>query len=154
MKKSLLILAITTFVGGTMFTSCKSNSDKKEDAVENVANAKQDLKDVKTEVANDAVTKANDAEWQTFKTEANATIASNETRIEDLKKAIEKPGTTFDATYAKSIDVLEEKNTALKTKITNYENNQTDWQSFKREFKSDMDGLGQAFKDLTVNNKK
>lgn len=154
MKKSILILAITTFVGGTMFISCKSNSDKKEDAIENVDEANENLNEVNAEVANDAITKANDAEWQTFKTEANTTITSNETRIAELKKAIKKPGNTFDATYAKSIDVLEAKNTALKTKMANYENNQTDWESFKREFKSDIDALGEAFKDLTVNNKK
>ena len=50
--------------------------------------------------------------------------------------------------------MLEEKNASLKTKISDYENNQTDWESFKREFDSDMTKLGQAFKDLTVNNKK
>ncbi len=154
MKKSLIILAITTIVGGLTISSCKSNSDKKEDAVEKVADANEDLKEVKSEVADDAVMKANDAEWQTFKTEANATIASNEARIAELKKAINKPGTTFDAAYSKSIDVMEARNNSLKTKITDYENNQTDWDSFKREFKSDMNGLSKAFKDLSMNNKK
>jgi hypothetical protein len=49
---------------------------------------------------------------------------------------------------------LEQKNASLKTKIENYENNQTDWQSFKREFNADMSQLGKALKDLTVDNKK
>jgi hypothetical protein len=30
----------------------------------------------------------------------------------------------------------------------------SNWQSFKREFKHDTDELGQALKDFTVNNKK
>jgi hypothetical protein len=30
----------------------------------------------------------------------------------------------------------------------------SDWQSFKREFNHDMDELGNAFNNLTVNNKK
>jgi hypothetical protein len=35
-----------------------------------------------------------------------------------------------------------------------YEKKQSDWESFKREFNHDMDELGQALKDLTVDNKK
>jgi uncharacterized protein involved in exopolysaccharide biosynthesis len=154
MKKSILVLAVATFLAASVFTSCKSNTEKEEDAIENVQDAKENLEDVTEDINNDAITKANDAEWQTFKAEANKTIAENEARIVELKKAINKPGTTFDATYKKNIEVLEDRNTALKTKISNYENNQTDWASFKREFESDVTEIGSALKDLTVNNKK
>lgn len=147
MKKSIFILAIAIFITGFMFTSCKSNTDKEADAVENLEDATEDLN-------NSVITKANDAEWQTYKAAAGKAIADNEIHIAELKNAIKKPGNTFDAEYAKSIDALEDRNASLKTKITDYENNQTDWESFKREFDSDMTGLGQAFKDLTVNNKK
>jgi hypothetical protein len=153
-KKPIFILALVTFIAGTIFTSCKSNSDKEEDAIENVQDAEDNLDAVTDDVNKDAIKKANDAEWQTYKDEANKTITDNEARIAELKSAMKKPGKTFDVAYAKSIDALEEKNTSLKTKIADYENNQTDWESFKREFDSDMTGLGQAFKDLTVNNKK
>jgi hypothetical protein len=151
MKKSIFMLAI---LAGTFFTSCKNNAEKEADAVEEVSDAKDDLNKVQDDVNKDAMTKANDVEWQTYKKEANKTIAENETRITELQMAMKKPGKTFDDNYKKSIDVLVEKNTALKTKIGDYENNQTDWDTFKREFDSDMSGLGQAFKDLTVNNKK
>ena len=154
MKKSIFILTIATFMTGFVFTGCKSNSDKESDAVENVQDATDNLDAVTDDVNKDAIRKANDVEWQTYKEEANKTISDNESRIAELKSAMKKPGKTFDEAYAKSIDVLEEKNTSLKTKIADYENNQTDWESFKREFNSDMTGLGQAFKDLTVNNKK
>ena len=79
---------------------------------------------------------------------------ANETQIKELRKAMDKPGRTFDKSYAKSIDALEEKNTALRNRITDYENNQTDWESFKREFSSDAEGVANAFRDLTLNNKK
>lgn len=154
MRKSILILAVTTFIAGNVFTSCKSNTDKEEDAIQNVQDAKDNLEEVNEDINNDAITKANDAEWQTFKAEANKTIAENEARIVALKKAMEKSGTTFDETYKKNIEALEEKNTSLKKKISDYENNHTDWASFKREFSSDMTELGAALKDLTVNNKK
>ena len=154
MNKSILVLAITTFIAGNVFTSCKSNTDKEEDAIENVQDAKQNLEDVTEDINNDVITKAKDAEWQTYKAEANMTIAENEVRITALKKAMNKAGTTFDATYKKNIETLEDRNAALKTKISDYENNQTDWASFKREFNSDMTEIGDALKDLTVNNKK
>lgn len=154
MIKSILVLAVTTFLAGNVFTSCKSNTEKEEDAVENVQDAKENLENVTEDINNDAITKANDAEWQTFKAEANNTIVENEARIVELKKAMNKAGTTFDATYKKNIETLQERNAALKTKIADYENNQTDWASFKREFDSDMTELGSALKDLTVNNKK
>ncbi len=151
MKKSIFILAI---MSGALFASCKSNSEKKADAVENVVEANKDLNNVTEEINTDNVTKENDSEWQTFKMEAYKSIANNEIRITELQKAVKKPGNTFDEAYRKSIEILLDKNIALKNKISNYENNQTDWTSFKREFNSDMNELGQAFKDLTVNNKK
>lgn len=154
MNKSIFILALTTFLAGNVFTSCKSNTDKEEDAIENIQEAKENLENVTEDINNDAITKANDAEWQTYKADANKTIAENEVRIVALKKAMNKAGTTFDETYKKNIEVLEERNEALKTKISNYENNQTDWASFKREFSSDMTEIGDALRDLTVNNKK
>ena len=151
MKKSIIMLAL---VAGTVFTSCKNNSEKEADAVENVQEANADLNKVKDDVNKDVMTKANDAEWQEYKAEANKTIAENETRIAELQTAMKKPGKTFDDNYKKSIESLVQKNASLKTRISDYENNQTDWDTFKREVDSDMEGLGKAFKDLTVNNKK
>jgi septal ring factor EnvC (AmiA/AmiB activator) len=118
-----------------------------------VQDANDDLNAVTNDVNNDATTKANDAEWQTYKMEANKTIDLNETRITELQNAIKKSGKTFDDNYKKSITALEDRNSALKTKIADYENNQTDWETFKREFDSDMAGLGKAFEDLGRNNK-
>ncbi len=151
MKKSIFMLAI---LAGTLFTSCKNNAEKEADAVEEVQDANADLNEVKEDVNKDAMTKANDAEWQAYKMEANKSISENETRIVELQTAMKKPGKTFDDNYKKSIDDLVDKNTSLKTRISDYENNQTDWTTFKREFDADMSGLGQAFRDLTVNNKK
>ena len=139
---------------GTFFTSCKNNKEKEAEAIKDVVEATDDLNRVTDEVNQDNINKANDAEWQTYKTVAYKTISENETRIVELQTAIKKPGNNFDAAYKKSIEVMIDKNDALKTRITNYENNQTDWASFKREFEFDMNELGQAFKDLTVNNKK
>jgi hypothetical protein len=151
MKKSIFMLAI---LAGTFFTSCKNNSEKEADAVEEVQDANADLNEVKDEANKDAMTKANDAEWQSYKSESNKSIAENEVRIKELQTAMNKPGSTFDDNYKNSINALVDKNTALKNRIGDYENNQTDWDTFKREFDSDMASFGKAFNDLTVNNKK
>nr|MBP8086991.1 hypothetical protein [Saprospiraceae bacterium] len=88
-----------------------------------------------------------------FKSDAEIKIKENEVRIGELKVKMKKSGKTFDAMYEKNIIALEEKNKDLKTRIASYETNQSDWDAFTREFNHDMDELGQALKDLTVNNK-
>ena len=152
-KKSILILAVATFIMGSIFISCKSNSEKEEDARENVQDTLENL-EANEDINNDSLTKANDVEWQTYKSEANKAISENEARIIELRKAINKQGTNFDVAYKKNIDALEQRNDSLKQRISDYENNQTDWDSFKRKFDSDMNELGNDFNDLKTNNKK
>jgi exonuclease VII large subunit len=154
MKKIFFLLALTAGITGLMTTSCKSNTEKNEEAVENVNDANANLKDVQDEAIDDASKKATDAEWQTYKNEMLSAISANEARITDLKNALNKPGTKFDANYSKNIDSLQKRNLDLKIRIENYENNKTDWESFKREFNTDMDGLGKEFDDFIAKNKK
>ena len=154
MKKIFFLLAITAGLTGSLLIGCKSNTEKNAEAVENVNDANANLKDVQDSAIVDASKKATDAEWQTYKTEMLASISANEVRIEELRKALNKPGNKFDANYSKNIDSLQKRNLDLKNRIENYENNQTDWESFKREFNSDMDGLGKEFDDFIAKNKK
>ena len=144
---SLLILA-AAILGG-----CQSSAEKVDAAKENVDEAKEELQEVKAEVQADAIKVANAEEWRVFKSDAEIKIKENEVRIGELKVKMKKSGKTFDAMYEKNIIALEQKNKDLRAKISNYESNQSDWEAFKREFNHDMDELGQAIKDLTVNNK-
>lgn len=144
---SLLILAVAIFGG------CQSSAEKVENAKENVDEAKEELQEVKAEAQADAIKVANAEEWRVFKTETELKIKENEDRIAELKAKMKKSGKTFDAMYEKNINTLEQKNKDLKVRLNGYETNQSDWESFKREFNHDMDELGQALKDLTVNNK-
>lgn len=144
---SLLILAMAIFSG------CQSSANKVEEAKEDVVEAKEELKEVQAEARAEAIVVANAEEWRVFKADSEAKIKENEIRIDELKVKMKKSGKTFDAMYEKNIIALEQKNKDMKVRITNYENNQSDWNSFTREFNHDMDELGQALKDLTVNNK-
>lgn len=154
MKKIIFILAIMTVIVGTTLVSCKSTTKEEIASQEKVDDAEQNLADAKDSlvVARKAATAE---EWQTFKNQTDSVIRYNEAQIADLKLKMQKTGKSVDANYQKNIDILEQKNKNLKAKIDTYKNDaNSDWQSFKREFNHDMDEIGKAFKDLTVDNKK
>ena len=155
MKKTILILVVTSvFIAGTIFTSCQSATQKQEAAQLKVQESRVDLNSAKIE-ANEAGQKVATAEeWKTFRSESEVNINANELRITELKTKMNKPGEILDPHYSKKITTLEQQNKDLRAKLFAYEKSQTNWESFKREFKSDMDAIGEGFKTLTVDNKK
>ncbi len=149
------MLAVSTmFTASTFLTSCQSEAQKSETAQNKVQDAKEDLKEAQTDAAVAAQKAATAEEWKAFKTDSEAKIKANEVRIAELKDKMKASGKTMDAVYAKNIDLLEQRNKDLKNRMDAYEKGQSDWESFKREFNHDMDELGAALRDLTVNNKK
>lgn len=147
MRKTIFTLAIAVFVTAATFMSCKSPTKEEKEAQENVNEANEELVEARKE--------ATEAEWEAFKHSGDSIIDRNDERIAELKRDMKKAGKSIDAHYQESVDALEQKNKDLKAKMEGYKNDaNSDWQSFKREFNHDMDELGQAFKDLTVNNKK
>ena len=155
MKKTIFFLVATSvFIAGTIFTSCQSSTQKQEAAQLKVKEAREDLNSAKKE-ANEAVQiVATAEEWKTFKSESELKINANEIRISELKVKMNKPGEILDPLYANKIATLEQQNKDLRAKLYAYEKSQSNWESFKREFNSDMDAIGEAFKTLTVDNKR
>lgn len=156
MKKSIFTLAVTAFMIGAVLVSCQSSAKKEETAKDNLQKAQEDLDEVQYDAAMADQKKAAIAkEWQTLKNNTQATINENEIRIAELKVKIKKTGKDIDSLYAKKIDLLEQKNKDIKIRIETYKNDKnSDWESFKREYNHDMDELGKALKDITVDNKK
>jgi chromosome segregation ATPase len=155
MKNSISVLMFTTLLmSGGIFTGCESFSQKADSADNKVQDAKQDLKKAETDAALANQKAAVAEEWRVFKADTDIRIKANESAVVDLKAKMKTSGKKMDDVYSASIDALEQKNKDLQARLDNYEKNQSDWASFKREFNHDMDELGQAFKDLTVNNKK
>ncbi len=153
-KTILKTTSIALLIATTTFTSCQSNTPKTEAADQKVQDAKKELDDAKMK-ADAAQKTANDAEWTAFKADIEVKIQNNESEITALKAKMKSSKKKMDAAYVKSVDELEMKNKALKEKMNAYGNDtKADWESFKREFNHDMDELGSALKDLTVNNKK
>ena len=144
MKKSIFTLAaMSLFMTGAIFTSCNSAAQKEE----NTTTTEQQ------EAINDEQVVSTAEEWQEFKTDAEAKIKRNEIRIEELTVQMNKPGQVFDDLYKNRILELEQQNKKLQDRIDAYDKSHTDWEKFKREFNHDMDELGDALKNITVNNK-
>ncbi len=154
MIKKIYSLALATLISGVIFTSCQSAAEKADAAEAKVQDAKDELKEARKDENVQAQKAATAEEWVTFRNESQEKIWANEKHIAELKVKMNKPGKLLDAAYAKKIDSLEEKNRDLKRRMDAYEKSQSDWETFKREYNHDMDELGNALKDLTVDNKK
>lgn len=155
MKNPIYLFALAvSLLFGTMLTSCQSSSEKVEEASEDVQDAKEDLQDAKTDAAEENARVANAEEWKMFRSEHDAILRTNDTRIAELKAKMKRSENAADKAYAERVNALEQRNKELNDRMTNYESNQSDWESFKREFKHDMDAIGQGFNELTVNNKR
>jgi chromosome segregation ATPase len=159
MKKSRITLALalvaaTLLTSGTAITGCQTSSENVEKAQEKVKDAEQELKVVQKDANEEAMRVASAEEWQAFKDETELKIKGNEVRIAELKNKMKTSGKTLDSMYEQRITDLEQKNKDLRARMLGYDKNQSNWETFKREFNHDMDELGKALKDLTIDNKK
>jgi hypothetical protein len=145
---------IAAFISITILTGCESAAKKSDKADANVVAAKEELKDAQ-KTADAASLKAAEVEaWKTYKLENEVKINDNDVYIASLKADLKKTGKKMDAAYAKTIDELEAQNKALKERMNVYDKGQSNWEAFRVEFSKDMEGLGQALKNVTVNSKK
>ncbi len=142
-------------LAGTFFTGCDSADKNAADAKANVKDAKTDLKTAEHDAAVAAQKAADEADWKQFKADSDGKILANEGLVAQLKAKKRSANKAVAAAYQKSIEAVEQKNKELKAKIDGYtRDGKSDWQSFKSEFNHDMEELGHALKDLTVDNKK
>jgi DNA repair ATPase RecN len=154
MKRTIIIFSVITLMIGTILTSCQSTVQKQDAAQDKVQDARQDLNEAQKDANAIGQELATAEEWAAFKSDSEVKIKANEVRIAELNAKLNKPGETFDELYSKKIANLEQQNKDMRARLFAYEKSQTNWETFKREFNHDMDELGQAFKDLTVDNKK
>jgi len=163
---TLLGIAIILF----MFGCEKSSTQESEN--ENIIEAKGKIAKVENEL-NDAVRDETQAEktkqisdWDHFRNESDSSIATMEDDLKKIEVKIEKSGQKdkqklkVDYTKSKSDlavlkEKLQQKNATLEKDIQNFDNTVSEKnQSFIREFKHDMDELGEAIKDLFKDNVK
>lgn len=149
MKKKLFNLAMATiFIAGGMLTGCGTSEEKVDAAEENVEEAKEDLREAKQEEAVVIQIKVTEEEWKVFKQDSDEKIAKNNAKIKELKAKMKTSGKGMDKIYSDRIAAIEKRNVELQARLDNFDNEQTDWDSFKREFDHDMGELGKAFNEL------
>ena len=153
MKKILFTLAVTAFITATSLSSCMSSSPKDENVDVKEVELKAPVIPTKSEMYithNDSLTAL-----QQFKAEYEKKIIANEKRAAELKTSFADATKENKAIYEKKLAELEKKNNDLKTKLSDYKEDGTEkWQMFKKSFKTDMDELGKALADFTVDSKK
>jgi hypothetical protein len=148
MKKITLLIAGAMIAGALSLPSCKSPGEKLADANEEMNEAQKRLEEAK----NDSI--AAEKEWLEYRVETRKQIVANRNEIAELRKKRQAKGVVMDPTYEDRIVKLEEKNQALEAKLNDYEKYHSDWEVFKREFNHDMEELGKALKDITVDDVK
>lgn len=154
MKKSIFKLAVISCIAVTVIISCKPWTEEEKESQEKVEIARDNLEYAKDSL-DMAKKAANKEEWNAFKSSGDSIIRINDIRIAELKMKMKNTGKSIDTKYQKNIDIMEQRNKDLRVKMDAYKNDvNTDWQSFKREFKHDTDEIGQALKDLTIDNRK
>ncbi len=145
-KNTLSIFAITTLMLGMNLSSCSSAAEDVTDAKEDVDSANKELDQAKEDLKID---------MEVYRQETIEKILENENAIAEKRKLIETDKSALKAAHQKQIIDLEARNKELKDKLENYKGEgKENWEEFKKEFSHDMTEIGDALKDLTVNNTK
>lgn len=154
MRKPIFNLLIAaTLMASFTLTGCQTPEQKAAAAETNLEDAQKELAEAEEDKMTADQNAVDAVEWQKFRTDTEAKIKANEVRIVELREKKKTSGQKLDVVYTQRIDTLEQRNIGMRTWMNDYENSNTDWALFKREFNHDMDELGKALKDLTVDNK-
>ena len=142
MKKLIYVFSVTALAGGLALSSCSSDETAGErlDRMSNSVDEKTD----------------NVAEWIEFRKAAKAEIAANRQKIAELRVKQESQGDLGTKISQERIDKLQAENERLQTKMNKYdpkrEGEGQKWESFKKEFRHDMDELGNSIRNVGENN--
>lgn len=148
MKKSIGLMVASLLLSGAVFTSCKSNAEKVEDAQEDVVDAKENEMDAQQDLNEAKYENASD--YEQFKKATKVVIAENETRIAEFKVKLKDETVANKAKFQANVDALEKRNDQLKDDIDDFkEGANEDWNAFKNRIersKNDIDADIQQYK--------
>lgn len=160
MKKiTLLLVAVTAFIFGCNQTS----KQEVKEAGENLTAAKSELKEAVVNENEAAKAKAV-ADWNYFKNGSDSIISEMEIDLKKMEVRLEKANKSqkikLNADYEKAKsdfvrlkEKLAQKNVEFENEIQIYDDNVSEKnESFKNEFKHDMDELGKSLKDIFKDN--
>jgi dynactin complex subunit len=139
MKNLKKVITISFMVIGVMLIGCFENSEK----------SKQDIKE------NIKENEAYKLEMDEYRFRITEQITTNENSIIAFRSRIANQKKEARADYEKKINDLNNKNTDLKMRLDAFNaDNKESWELFKVEFGRDMDELGNALHDFTINSQK
>lgn len=142
MKNSKIIsvfIILTLLIGACSSPSQKEEDTKRYNMEDNIHEANGGYM---TDMAN-------------YKTKFADKIAANEVLINNCNAQISSQKKYTQSEYKQKVAALEQKNIDMKKKMDDYKlDGKENWEQFKTEFNHDMDELGKAFDDLTVDNVK
>jgi hypothetical protein len=146
MKNKYLMIAAIAVCAGAFLGGCKSPSEKVENAQDKVVAANKDLDDA---------TQAYLADVEKFRKDEAEKIAANDKSIAEFRARVQSQKNEARADYIKKVTDLEQKNSDMKKKISDYKaESKENWDLFKAEFRRDMDELGKSFQNLNIKNTK
>ncbi len=147
MKKNIITTTIIAILMGvtTSYGQQKDILKSKENLHKELADAKQPMENPDEYLS----------EYHQFKIDFEKKIIKNEKKMAELKTKYVKVNEKEDAAFNKEISVLVNRNKDLKKKMANYkmDNDMLKWESFKKEFKQNMDELGFDLKAFSSKNK-
>lgn len=147
MKNPIVLITVLAITASFSLVGCDTPSKEKVNASEEKVAEKQR--------ALDEANAQYQADMESYKQETTARMAANDKIIEDLKARAKLEKKETKASYEKMVADLEQKNKDMKKALNDYKDDgKENWDSFKSEFDHDMEELGKAFSDLTVNNVK
>ncbi|MBK7762879.1 MAG: peptidase M23 [Bacteroidetes bacterium] len=153
MNKIILSAAFTLSIAiATLNTDAQQNK-KAAKARSDVKDAKKDLDEANFDLQKAGIDSTEDN--MIFKRDAEKSIEDNKRAIAELK--VKKWNATEEEIerYNRKVAMLEKRNDKLQRQIHNMDAaNVKNWQSFKREFKHEMNELGKSIKDLGINHAK
>jgi dynactin complex subunit len=139
MKNLKKVITISFMIIGVMLIGCFENSEK----------SKQEIRD------NIEENEAYKLELDEYRFRIAEQITTNENSIIAFRSRIASQKKEARADYEKKINDLNNKNTDLKMRLDAFNaDNKESWELFKVEFGRDMDELGNALRDFTINSQK
>ena len=146
MKRKLLYLFVMAAFLATINSSCRSKMERRREK-----GLSEAIQSSRLDTLSDEGSQA----WRTFRDESKAKIKEFENKIDELRNDRSKPGKPLDEDLDRQLNELKIRVREIRENLENYgESSHDNWESFKREFNHDMNGIGKALKDLTVDNEK
>lgn len=132
-NKILFVGAVVFLLSASVFVACQSKQEQN------------------AEKTTEALEVKSDSTWLAYKEASYATIASNDERIETLRKKIIRSNTpNLDKLRQKRIGDLQARNAALRTSISEHQGDsmEASYEQFKADVRQKMDEIEKELKEL------